>query len=71
MLEKTWIKVKDIAPLMNMTYGSIRYAIHKGTFPIHTMRLGRDLVCDAEAVRRYFEDFREASLEKLDEFLKK
>lgn len=40
------------------TVGAARVAIHKGTFPVPTYRLGRRVVADAVVVKQYFAEKR-------------
>jgi hypothetical protein len=62
----TWIEIKDAAALFGMTLPSMHNAIQRGTFPVHTYKLGKKRVIDRDVLAEFFENKRAEGLSQLD-----
>jgi hypothetical protein len=63
--EPSWYTLKQLAPLMGMSTGSIKNAIARGNFPIPTYFLGRHRVVDKQVLEAFFSAQRDEGLRRM------
>lgn len=63
--ETPWVALKDVHGMYGMTLESARNSIARGTFPVPTYKLGRNIVIDREVHKEFFAHKREAGLREL------
>ena len=64
---KPWIDVKDLAPLLGVTYPTAKNKIALGTFEVPTYKLGKKIVADKEVVEAFFDAKRKEGFSALND----
>jgi hypothetical protein len=63
--DKSWLLLKDAAPLFGMSWDSIKNAVSEGRFPVDTYKLGRNRVIDKDVMAAYFAALKAHGMKKL------
>jgi hypothetical protein len=66
MIERPWLELKDVAPMLGVTPATAKNKISNGTFEVPTYRLGKKVVVDKAVLDAFFEARRKAGLRKLE-----
>lgn len=66
-IEKSWIDLKEAAPLFGMSFESLKNSVANDRFPVPTYKLGRRRVIDRDVLAAYFAGQKEEGLKALKE----
>ena len=64
-MQKPWIVLEDLAPMLGVTPDTAKNKIAMGTFEVPTYKLGKKIVADRAVVEAFFASKREEGLRRL------